>query len=191
MTTDARAARNRTNAQKSTGPRTAAGKASVAQNARRHGVTAKPNPASVAAWLRVILDDPNLTPADFLAEGDRMRLALALAEAEVKVCAARASLDRFERGDEPTSELTRDFQGGVEAINDELAQPGMTAHRYRAGLSLLKRLGRLISAETAPGAKRHRLFRRYLREARAQRKRAFQAWLTYLEEDPKEIWKAA
>ena len=191
MTTDARAVSNRTNAQKSTGPRTAAGKASVAQNARRHGVTAKPNPASVAAWLRVILDDPDLTPADFLAEGDRMRLALALAEAEVKVCAAMASLDRFERGDEPTSELTREFQSYMEAINDELAHPGITKSQYLAGLSLLKRLGRQISAETVPGAKRHRLFRRYLREARAQRKRAFQAWLTYLEEDTKEIRKAA
>src|ERR1700682_345243 len=38
MTSAARIAANRANAQKSTGPRTAAGKRRVAQNARRHGL---------------------------------------------------------------------------------------------------------------------------------------------------------
>ncbi len=124
MTANGKAARNRTNAQKSTGPKTVAGKAAVAQNARRHGVTAKPDPASVAVWVRVILNDPDLTPADLLAEDYRMRRALSLAAAEVKVCKAMAACD----------------------------------------------------------GNQHRLLRRYLREAQAQRRRSFQAWLACLEE---------
>lgn len=191
MTADGRAARNRANAQKSTGPRTAAGKATMAQNARRHGVTAKPDPASVAAWLRVILNDPDLRPADFFAEDDRMRRALALAEAEVKVCEALASLDRFERGDETPSEITRQFQKYAETIAGELVDPGTTMRQYRTGLSLLMRIGRVISTETAPDGKRHRLLRRYLREARARRRRAFQAWLACLGEETREVRKAA
>ena len=97
MTREEIAARNRANAQKSTGPKTSAGKAAVAQNARRHGATAKPDPASVAAWLRVILDDPDLTPAAFLAEDDRLQRALALAEAEARVAAPRRHSRRLKR----------------------------------------------------------------------------------------------
>jgi len=41
MTTEAQVEANRTNAQKSTGPRTAEGKAVVAQNALKHGLFAK------------------------------------------------------------------------------------------------------------------------------------------------------
>lgn len=182
MTADGRAARNRTNAQKCIGPKTPAGKAAVAQNVRRHGVTAKPDPASVAAWLRVILNDPGLTPADLLAEDDRMRRALSLAAAEVKVCAALASLDRFERGDEAESDITHEFQGFEQTIAEKLAEPGMTKREYRSGLSLLKRLGEMIWTETEPDGNRHRLLRRYLREARARRRRVFQAWLACLEE---------
>src|SRR3954462_12406257 len=46
LTTD-RAARNKRNAQHSTGPRTAAGKARSAQNARTHGLTSSLPPTAV------------------------------------------------------------------------------------------------------------------------------------------------
>ena len=191
MTSQGIAARNRANAQKSTGPRTAAGKATSAQNARSHGATAKPDPASIAPWLRVILDDPDLKPADLFAEDDHTLRALALAEAEVKVSAALTSLDRFERGDDPPSEVTREFQEFVESITGELVEEAMTKRRYRAGLSLLKRLENEISNETVLEGKRHRLLMRYLREARSQRRKAFQAWLACLREETREVRKAA
>lgn len=191
MTSQGMSARNRANAQKSTGPRTAAGRATSAQNARSHGATAKPDPASIAPWLRVILDDPDLRPADLFAEDDHTLRALALAEAEVKVSAALTSLDRFERGDDPPSEVTREFQEFVESITGELVEEAMTKRRYRAGLSLLKRLENEISNETVLEGKRHRLLMRYLREARSQRRKAFQAWLACLREETREVRKAA
>ena len=191
MTPQGMAARNRANARKSTGPRTAAGKATSAQNARRHGATAKPDPASTAPWLRVILDDPDLRPADLFAEDDRTRRALALAEAEVKVCAALASLARFERGEEPPSDDTREFRQCVESITDELEDEDMTKAHYRTGLSLRNRLGRMIAQETEHDGKRHRLLRRYLREARSQRGKAFEAWLACLREETRGVRKAA
>tara|TARA_B110000503_G_scaffold74162_1_gene114581 strand:- start:641 stop:1216 length:576 start_codon:yes stop_codon:yes gene_type:complete len=190
MTSQGMAARNRANAQKSTGPRTAAGKATVAQNARSHGATSKPDPASIAPWLGVILDDPDLRPADLFAKDDRMRLALALAEAEVKVSAALTSLERFERGDDTPSEVTREFREFVVSITGELAEEVMTKLQYRAGLSLLKRLGNEISNETVLEGKRHKLLRRYLREAQSHRGKAFQAWLACLREETREVRKA-
>ena len=99
MTSATIAERNRANAKKSTGPRSAQGKAVVSRNARRHGVTSKPDPTSVAAWLRIILDTPDLAPGDLLKDDRRTSSALALAEAEVRSCAARAALDAFERGE--------------------------------------------------------------------------------------------
>ena len=191
MTPQGIAARNRANARKSTGPRTAAGKATSAQNARRHGATAKPDPAATAPWLRVILDDPDLRAADLFAEDDRTRRALALAEAEVKVCAARSSLARFERGEEPPSQDTREFRQCIASMTDELEDEDMTKAHYRTGLSLRNRLGRMIAQETEHDGKRHRLLRRYLREAQAQRRRAFQAWLAFLEKETDDMPKAA
>ena len=62
VTADDIVRRNRANAAKSTGPRTRAGKAIVAQNARRHGATAKLDPDQVRLWLKVILAAPDLGP---------------------------------------------------------------------------------------------------------------------------------
>ena len=76
MTDDRITARNRANAQKSTGPKTPLGKATVAGNALRHGATARPDPKSVAAWLEIILDRPTL--------GLLGSTALALREAGVR-----------------------------------------------------------------------------------------------------------
>ena len=43
----------------STGPRTSAGKAISSQNARRHGLTARPDVGSVRQWFRIILNRPD------------------------------------------------------------------------------------------------------------------------------------
>ena len=190
MTSQGMAARNRANAQKSTGPRTAVGKATVAQNARRHGVMAKPNPASVAAWLRVILDNPDLTPADLLAEDDRTLRALALAEAEVRVLRAQAALTEIEEGTATASDVTLELQEFAELV---FGAPGeqLTKKDLKDAVRTFTLVERSVRDETQPGGKGHRLRKRYLREAQAQRRRAFQAWLACLGENMKEVREAA
>ena len=79
MSSDGITRRNKVNAQRSTGPKSERGKAVVAQNARRHGVTSKPDPTTVAAWLRIILDKRDLVPGDLMRDDRRTTWALALA----------------------------------------------------------------------------------------------------------------
>ena len=180
MTSDAITARNRANAQKSTGPRSAAGKAATAQNARRHGATSRPDPASVATWLRIILDAPGLPPEDLLKDDARTRRALALAEAEVAVIAAGAALRAFENGDAEPCELTAGLQAFADLI-DEDQQAGMSKKALRDAMRTYRLLSRLMRDDTEPGGRQHRLLKRYLREARGRRQKAFRAWLNHVD----------
>ena len=193
MRSDSITARNRANAKKSTGPRSVLGKAVVSTNARRHGATSKPDPTSVAAWLRVILNKPDLLPLDLLSDDRRTSSALALAEAEVRLWSARAALDTFERGEASHSDTfergevshsdgVQNLRNDAKIIKSLLWDVETTAKKRRSGLSLLGRIQKLILADTACGGPRHRLLKRYAREARGHHKRAFQDWLTCLKQ---------
>ena len=104
MATERRCAANRANAAKSTGPRTAAGKARVAQNGCRHGLN-RPvgrDPAfagDIEAWARKIC---RLPPAPAADECPDPRLALELhlarriAEAQVEVRRVRLARHRMQ-----------------------------------------------------------------------------------------------
>jgi len=176
MTTDAIAARNRANARQSTGPKTTQGKAISAGNARRHGATARPDPDSVGAWLAIILDRPHVAVGDLMPEDDGGYRALVLAQAEARLVAAEQALITFEAGKEEPDEAVKDLRDMAKFIIDALQENGGTAREVKSGFALLKRLIPTVANETGPGGKRHRLLRRYVREARAHRRRAFEAW---------------
>lgn len=182
MRSDRIIARNRTNARKSTGPKTAEGRAAVAGNARRHGATARPDQESVATWLAIILDRPEITPDDLLPGDEIGYRALALAEAEVRVVATEMALREFEVGREEPSESLKDLGWCREMIVDELILDGGSEKEIKSAFSLLRRIARVEERDTLPGGKRNRLLQRYVREARAQRRRAFAAWVLAREE---------
>ena len=173
MTSDI-ARRNRANAAKSTGPRTPAGKAAVCGNARRHGATAKPNPARVGLWLRIILGRPDLTLARFLPCDERSFRALALAEAEARLESCERALADFEAGRNLAAPYP-DHCSDAELVKRALAGESLTPSEDRLVMRLITAL---VDPRTArrledPG----RLLRRYRNEARARRKKAFKAWI--------------
>lgn len=160
---------------KSTGPKTVQVKAVVAGNARRHGATARPDPAAVATWLRIILDDPNIKAEALVPTDARGYRALMLAQAEVQLVTATNALRAFEAGMplilRVGKQLTwKDIMEGL--ASGELQRPDRTRTQTQVYQDILVRREELRSAE-----RQQRLFKRYLGEARAQRRKAFLAWL--------------
>ena len=85
MASDKQIAANRANAKKSTGPRTAAGRAKSSRNAYRHGLSVPlpPDPQAVEALARAIAGE---------AAGEvQLRAAFALAEAQLELKRIRAT----------------------------------------------------------------------------------------------------
>lgn len=178
-------ARNRANATKSTGPRSTEGKAVVAANARRHGATARPDPASVAAWLAIILDKPVLSSSDLLPASDRAYRALALAEAEARLAMARQALAEFEaRGANLTGRDCPDHAQILGSIETWGPQHGLKKRNMRNIARLSYRFELRRVEQIRIGGKRHELLKRYLAEARSRRRKAFTAWLESRQRTP-------
>ncbi len=173
--------RNRTNAAKSTGPRTSEGKRATSRNALRHGATARPNGEQVAAWLRIILDQPSLGLDGILFSDARIRPALALAEAEARLSAGEAALKRFEEQAREHGEILPDLltraMPAIAGLNASLPTGSKTRHAK----TILKRILMSDDDHQTLGGWRHRLFLRYRDEARSRRRRAFQDWVTFLQ----------
>jgi hypothetical protein len=86
-------------------------------------------------------------------------------------------LHEFEAGTAPPSDEEKSIEAQITEFRAMLAEMEMSARDRRTGLSLIRRLQKEKIREARPGGQRHRLLKRYFREARAQRRRAFQAWL--------------
>lgn len=187
MSEDPRSARNRANAAKSTGPRTEAGKARAAQNARRHGATARPDRERTRLWLGIILDDPDPDLARLDLDRERDRLALALAEAEASVAATERALAEYEAGRAPLSDdarrLIRDIEALAPAAEGRVRDVKNWRDLQSAARMLTKHYARQLEKELHGGGIRHHLLYRYASEARGRRRRAFAAWAAFLEKE--------
>ena len=176
MRRDQIGARNRANALKSTGPITEQGKAIVAGNARRHGATAQPDPGSVAAWLALILDRPDILPADLLPDDEAGYRALALAQAETRLVAAEQASRQFEgRNAQPTG-VAKELREFTDLVWTDGLLEDKSREDILAVQSALEGLRQSEEDAIPVSVERRRLLTRYLREARAQRRKAFKAW---------------
>jgi len=85
MTSRARIEANRKNAEKSTGPRTASGRAAAAGNARTHGLTAPPDRARVEAYFELLAKDASVEEGRVVTDAPSAAAwELAVAEARLE-----------------------------------------------------------------------------------------------------------
>jgi hypothetical protein len=165
---------NRLNAQKSTGPKTEAGKYRAARNALRHGMTATPPPGSISeVFAEIAGDDASLPfPGD---SDDKLQVALRLATAEVRL---RQVID---------AERQKLAEGGFVGLLDDtvdrildLIDPddplnGPTTERdLKQAMRLVTRAQRL---DRVAGRRTYALMLRYRQEAMLLRSRALRNWL--------------
>ena len=76
----------------------------VRNNARKHGLTAELAAKSVLEWYRIILNDPSADLPVMGALSDQQRLALNLAQAEVRLRSVLHTIDEFEKERDPLFE---------------------------------------------------------------------------------------
>ena len=166
-------------ARHATGPTTAEGKAISSQNARKHGLNAPPPEDLVTQWFNVILNNEVGAPEEPNAEDPRREAALRLAIAEARY---HRALHKIETHDaEPNSaqqianalyaDVRLAMDGMPERVCDGPADP-FDVEFIEFGL---KQLGKLL----VEVGRERRLYRRYLGEARAQRKKALGAWCAF------------
>jgi len=176
MTTRPTKSQHQASAQPSTG--TAGKKPTPAQNARRHGATARPDPETVALWLKVILGKDALSPDDMHPTDATGRAALQLAQAEANRLAAELATDASIT---PEPELGSDLAVFEElyvhieelTLADVLDAGGMQEAQIR-----LKRVAKWLTKLSGKETRRLDLLIRYEREAQLARRKALDTFLT-------------
>ena len=73
-------------------------------NARTHGLTAELAPKSVLEWYRIVLNDPKAALPVMETLSSQQRLALNLAQAEVRLQSVLHAIDAFEQECDPLFE---------------------------------------------------------------------------------------
>jgi hypothetical protein len=174
MATPAQIEANRRNARKSTGPKTAAGKAASSRNALTHGLTASIADAEVRAYYEIIRETVPLEGRGIDAARAELR-ALELATAEARPARARrAEVNTLSEGDSAARLLP-----GIESVDDCVAEDAALWKEFtvRDLLQAAKLKLRLSRGGQRFAANIYRRQSRYLKEAERQHAAALRSFL--------------
>jgi hypothetical protein len=184
MTSERRIEANRRNAAKSTGPRTAAGRQRVSQNARRHGLTQGPATDRVMHYFHMLLGA--LPFRDERPCEDGQVLAMALADAEARLERIRQVDFRFLEDCYALDRESAHLESGWELLKTSCRTFKTSRHGEKDFHNLTTSetkppvIGRKEIIETGSFAKEMRRLLRYKKAAENLRHKALRAWINYI-----------
>ena len=163
---------------RATGPKTAAGKAVSSQFAYRHGLNAPPEEYLVTAWFNLILNNGE----DALEEpnaSDPRRAALRLAIAEARYHRALHKVDTHDGEPNSAQQVANKLLADVRLVLDGMPRKISEGPADPFELEYTELGVRQLEKLMVDVGRERRLYRRYLGEARAQRRKALRAWCAF------------
>ena len=164
---------------RATGPITAEGKAISSQNARRHGLNALPDENLVNYWFNLILDNGEDAYEEPDVSDPGREAALRLAVAEARYHRALQKVDKHDREPNSAQQVANKLHADIDNVLDGMPKSYSDGPPDPFELQYvnfaIKQLERLM----VEVGRERRLYRRYLGEAQAQRRKALKAWLAF------------
>ena len=164
---------------RATGPKTAAGKAVSARNARRHGLNAPPDENLVNTWFNFILDNGEDAHEEPNADDPKREAALRLAIAEARYHRALHKVDTHDREPNSAQQVANKLHADVRFVLDGLPERVADGPADPFDLEYAEFGLRQVEKLLVEVGRERRLYRRYLGEARAQRAKALRAWCAF------------
>ena len=181
MTTERQRAANGRNAARSTGPKSAVGQARASRNARRHGLTARPEPAEIDKWICIITgSDQEVDLPD--PQDPAWPVLLRLAEAEAHLERVRDYQVHLLAKDQEGPILPNKFLGDLatsaaEQLRVHHETPCLSRDQVRGAKQRLDMFHRHFWKTTREARNIRRRVQRYRTQAEARREKALSAWI--------------
>ena len=152
-------------------------------NARKHGLTAELAPKSVSEWYRIILNDPTADLPVMNALSDQQRLAVNLAQAEVRLRSVLHAIDEFEQERDPLFEERANQEHDYQLYLRFARNRSLDKWTRDASKILLQIITKEIRKNQRQIENRARLLQRYKREALSKQRKAQKAWCDQCKRD--------
>jgi hypothetical protein len=162
-----------------TGPITAEGKAVSAQNARKHGLSAEPAADLVAAWFNIILDNCEDAYEEPNEDDPRWEAALRLAVAEARYHRALHKVDTHDGEPNSAQQVANKLHADIDNVLDGMPKSYSDGPPDPFELQYVNFAIKQLEMLLGEVGRERRLYRRYLGEARAQRRKALKAWCAF------------
>ena len=164
---------------RATGPKTAAGKAVSARNARKHGLNAPPEEHLVTTWFNLILDNGEDAYEEPNADDPRREAARRLAIAEARYHRALHKVDTHDTEPNSAQQVANKLYADVRFVLDGLPERVADGPADPFDLEYAEFGLRQVEKLLVEVGRERRLYKRYLGEARAQRAKALRVWCAF------------
>ena len=145
-------------------------------NARKHGLTAELAPKSVLEWYRIILNDPKAELPVMEALSNQQRLAVNLAQAEVRLRSVLHAIDEFDQKRDSLFEERANQEHDYQLYLRFARNRSLDKWTRDASKILLQIIKKDIQKSQKQIENRARLLQRYKREAMSKQRKAQKAW---------------